>query len=249
MIRRWFPKHRSNGRGWARARRGRDGRPERPRGTLVHTAVSLTQYYTATTLDGFIADPDNSLDWLFTRQREDDGPQNYGASIAAVGALAMGATTDQWILDHEFKGKDPSELEVAVRDPVLGLYAPAARGRPDANVEFTSTDVAARTRRWCAPQATGTSGSSAGATWPASSRRGAPGRGERVDRAGHAGRGRASCPAGSSRAWTSSDETAISSRRSSQRTRAGLKVSTCARTGLPTCVYKKTGTPGPACPG
>lgn len=31
------------------------------------------QYYTATTLDGFIADPDNSLDWLFTRQFADAG--------------------------------------------------------------------------------------------------------------------------------------------------------------------------------
>ena len=33
--------------------------------------MSLTQYYTATSLDGFIADPDNSLEWLFTRERED----------------------------------------------------------------------------------------------------------------------------------------------------------------------------------
>ena len=31
--------------------------------------VSLTQYYTATTLDGFIADPDNSLEWLFKREQ------------------------------------------------------------------------------------------------------------------------------------------------------------------------------------
>ena len=36
--------------------------------------MSLTQYYTATTLDGFIADPDDSLDWLFTRRQEADGP-------------------------------------------------------------------------------------------------------------------------------------------------------------------------------
>ena len=71
--------------------------------------MSLTQYYTATTLDGFIADPDNSLEWLFTRRREPDGPLSYDAFIAQVGALAMGSTTYEWILGHEFAGKDPSE--------------------------------------------------------------------------------------------------------------------------------------------
>ena len=43
--------------------------------------MSLTQYYTATTLDGFIADPNDSLDWLFTRNREEDGPGNYGVVL------------------------------------------------------------------------------------------------------------------------------------------------------------------------
>ena len=71
--------------------------------------MSRTQYYTATTLDGFIADPDNSLEWLFTRAREEDGPLSYGAFIAEVGALAMGSTTYEWILDHEFAGKEPAE--------------------------------------------------------------------------------------------------------------------------------------------
>jgi hypothetical protein len=40
----------------------------------------------------FIADADNSLDWLFTRKRESDGPLSYGEFIAGVGAMAMGAT-------------------------------------------------------------------------------------------------------------------------------------------------------------
>ena len=63
--------------------------------------MSLSQYYTATSLDGFIADPDHSLEWLFTRAREEDGPLSYGDFIAEVGALAMGSTTYEWVLDHE----------------------------------------------------------------------------------------------------------------------------------------------------
>jgi len=63
--------------------------------------LSRTQYYTAATLDGFIADPDNSLEWLFTRKREEGGALDYADFIAEVGALAMGATTYEWILDHE----------------------------------------------------------------------------------------------------------------------------------------------------
>ena len=39
--------------------------------------MSLTQYYTATTLDGFIADPDNSLEWLFVQKGDPDAPLGY----------------------------------------------------------------------------------------------------------------------------------------------------------------------------
>jgi dihydrofolate reductase len=66
--------------------------------------VSRTRYYTATTLDGFIADPDDSLDWLFSRERDEDGMLSYGEFIAGVGSLAMGATTYEWILDHQRSG-------------------------------------------------------------------------------------------------------------------------------------------------
>jgi dihydrofolate reductase len=66
--------------------------------------VTLTQYYTATTLDGFIAGPDDSIDWLFTRAREPDGPLSYDWFVAQVGAVAMGATTYEWILEHSQNG-------------------------------------------------------------------------------------------------------------------------------------------------
>jgi dihydrofolate reductase len=104
--------------------------------------VSLTQYYTATTLDGFIADPDNSLDWLFTRAREDDGPLSYRDFIAEVGALAMGSTTYEWILDHEFRGRDPAEWEWPYDIPCWVFTHRQLPVVPGAAIEFTSADVA-----------------------------------------------------------------------------------------------------------
>lgn len=55
-----------------------------------------TQYYTATSLDGFIATEDDSLDWLFPLGDLDSS--SYPAFIADVGALAMGATTYEWVV-------------------------------------------------------------------------------------------------------------------------------------------------------
>jgi dihydrofolate reductase len=55
-----------------------------------------TQYYTATTLDGFIAGEDDSLDWLFSLG--DINATSYPAFIAKVGALAMGSSTYEWMI-------------------------------------------------------------------------------------------------------------------------------------------------------
>lgn len=54
-----------------------------------------TQYYTATSLDGFIATEDDSLDWLFPLG--DPAETSYPSFIADVGALAMGASTYEWM--------------------------------------------------------------------------------------------------------------------------------------------------------
>ena len=56
-----------------------------------------TIYYTATTLDGFIATDDHSLAWLLSRTSAEDGPLDYPAFIAGVGALCMGANTYRWL--------------------------------------------------------------------------------------------------------------------------------------------------------
>jgi dihydrofolate reductase len=62
--------------------------------------VTRTQYYTATSIDGFIADPDNSLEWLFAADRG-GATEGFAGFFAKVGAMCMGATTYEWILDHE----------------------------------------------------------------------------------------------------------------------------------------------------
>ena len=59
-----------------------------------------TVYYTATTLDGFIADAEDSLAWLFVQDQDTGGPLNYDDFFAGVGALVMGSTTYEWLLDH-----------------------------------------------------------------------------------------------------------------------------------------------------
>jgi dihydrofolate reductase len=104
--------------------------------------VARTQYYTATTLDGYIADESNSLEWLFTRQQDRDGPGNYNAFIADVGALAMGSTTYEWILDHEFSGKDRSEWRWVYEQPTWVFTHRELPVVPDAAIDFTSAPVA-----------------------------------------------------------------------------------------------------------
>ena len=71
-----------------------------------------TQYYTATSLDGFIATVDHSLEWLF--QLGDVNDTSYPQFIAEVGVLAMGASTYEWVLRHVIKqGSD---------EPAHGLH-------------------------------------------------------------------------------------------------------------------------------
>lgn len=60
-----------------------------------------TIYYTAASLDGFIVDTDDSLDWLTSRDTDPDGPFGYQAFERSVGALVMGATTYEWIVRNQ----------------------------------------------------------------------------------------------------------------------------------------------------
>ncbi len=104
-------------------------------------AGGLTQYYTATSLDGFIADSEHSLEWLFTRRQEPDGPGNYRDFIAGVGAIAMGSTTYEWILEHEFAGTEPAEWRWPYEVPGWVFSSRELPVVPGAALEFVRGDV------------------------------------------------------------------------------------------------------------
>ncbi|HZB23147.1 MAG TPA: dihydrofolate reductase family protein [Gaiellaceae bacterium] len=103
--------------------------------------MARTQYYTAMTLDGFLADENHSLDWLFTRDQRPDGLNNYTEFFKDVGALAMGSTTYEWVFDHEFKDKPQSEWFWPYETPTWVFTHRELRLVPNADLRFTSAPV------------------------------------------------------------------------------------------------------------
>lgn len=60
--------------------------------------MTKTIYFTACSLDGYIADKNDSLLWLFK-----NGPTDISfidEFVATIGSIAMGASTYQWLLDN-----------------------------------------------------------------------------------------------------------------------------------------------------
>src|SRR2546422_409409 len=104
--------------------------------------MGKTQYYTATTIDGFIADENNSLEWLFQVERSPENPER-DAFFAGVGAMAMGATTYQWMIDHEHVIDDPEKWRGFAGDTPAWVFTHRSLPPvPGADIRFVQGDVA-----------------------------------------------------------------------------------------------------------
>ena len=101
--------------------------------------MTRTVYYTATSLDGFIADAEDSLAWLFVQDQDEEGPLNYGAFIKDVGALVMGSTTYEWILAHNARTGDGWVYDV----PAWVMTTRELPGIDGADIRFARGDVSA----------------------------------------------------------------------------------------------------------
>jgi dihydrofolate reductase len=98
-----------------------------------------TQYFTATSLDGFIATVDDSLEWLF--QLGDPLETSYPEFIAEVGAAAMGSATYEWLLRHAVgpEAKDPQPWPYDM--PTWVFTSRVLPGVPGADIRFVSGDA------------------------------------------------------------------------------------------------------------
>lgn len=102
-----------------------------------------TIYFTATTLDGFLATPDNSLAWLFEVPGADDAESSIPDFMETVGPMAMGSTTYEWVVNHESLLDNPAKWTEWYGDKPTWVFThrdlPVVEG---ANIRFTQAPVA-----------------------------------------------------------------------------------------------------------
>lgn len=100
-----------------------------------------TQYFTATSLDGFLATKDDSLEWLFPLGDIND--TSYPAFIENVGALAMGSATYEWMLRHLVESDSSGPTGWPYTQPTWVFSRRQLPGVADADIRFVRGDVRA----------------------------------------------------------------------------------------------------------
>jgi dihydrofolate reductase len=98
-----------------------------------------TQYYTAASLDGFIATPDDSLEWLFPLG--DVAETSYPTFIRDVGALAMGSATYEWMLRHVVGPEAVRRQPWPYTQPAWVFSSRTLPAVPGADIRFVRGDV------------------------------------------------------------------------------------------------------------
>jgi dihydrofolate reductase len=101
--------------------------------------MAKTTYFTATSIDGHIADEDGALDWLMEVEVRED---RFGPFFSQVGAFATGATTYEWVLAHEKALEHPEKWQQFYGSTPCWVFThrdlPAV---PGADIRFVRGDV------------------------------------------------------------------------------------------------------------
>ena len=96
--------------------------------------MSQVVYLTASTLNGFLADDEDSLDWLFAVPGASEAEGDVERFVAGVGAIVMGSTTYEWLLRHERMVERPEKWPYAQASFVFSTRTLPAI--PGADVRF-----------------------------------------------------------------------------------------------------------------
>jgi dihydrofolate reductase len=95
-------------------------------------------YYTASSLDGYIADPNHSLEWLFQFGGEDP---SYHEFIKGIGAVVMGSSTYEWILKHDTFADPEKPKAWMYQQPTWIFTSRSLKKVPNADIRFVKGDV------------------------------------------------------------------------------------------------------------
>jgi dihydrofolate reductase len=104
--------------------------------------VTRVAYFTACTLDGFIADENDSLDWLFEVPHSDDDG-SWDGFIGRIGPLVMGTTTYLWAHERHFSEHPEQWREFYGDRPAWVFTHQDLPGIPGVDLHFVSGEVSA----------------------------------------------------------------------------------------------------------
>lgn len=99
-------------------------------------------YNTATTLNGFIADEDNSLQWLFDVAGNEDAESDFGDFLSTIAAIVMGSTTYEWLLREMDLLNSPEQWTQAYGDRPTWVFSSRSLAVPEgANIRVINSPV------------------------------------------------------------------------------------------------------------
>src|SRR5215475_8606095 len=108
--------------------------------------VTRVQYFTACTLDGFIADENHSLDWLFDAPHSDDDG-GWDEFIGGVGPMVMGSSTYEWVVRRYDLLANPEPWHDFYADRPCWVFSPPRSAEdPDSHHSHRHRRCASRVR-------------------------------------------------------------------------------------------------------
>jgi dihydrofolate reductase len=106
----------------------------------MRTHETRLVYYVASSLDGFIATEDDSIEWLFPLGSLSES--SYPEFIAEVGAIAMGSATYEWIQRNAEKTQAEADSAWPYEQPTWVFTKRKLEAVPGADIRFFSGDAA-----------------------------------------------------------------------------------------------------------